>query len=156
MKEAHAGHHITPISTFVKTLFALTFFMILTIMVYKFNLGAMIAGHGSKGESYINNAVALSIAVVKATIVVMFFMGVKYGTNLIKLYAMAGFVWVTLMGIIFGDYLTRGWEPIQGWTPGEKPNGWAVLPSDVKVKTDLDKEKEAEHAREEAEAKAEH
>ena len=57
-----------------------------------------------------NNVVMLSIAVVKATLVVMFFMHAKYGTRLIPLVAASGFFFVMLMFVItMSDYMSRGW-----------------------------------------------
>ena len=57
-----------------------------------------------------NTVVALAIACFKATLVVLFFMHVKYSTRLIKLTVIAGLYWmVILLGLTLGDYLTRGW-----------------------------------------------
>lgn len=116
------SHHITPISVYLRTLVILAVLMGLTILVYEIDFGHIIsskAGLSSAAGSYINNFIALTIAIIKATYVVLYFMGVKYTTGLVKLYAAAGFVWVTLMGITFCDYFTRSWEPIQGWNPGD-------------------------------------
>ncbi len=57
-----------------------------------------------------NTVVALTIAVVKATLVVLFFMHVKYSTRLTWVVAASGIVWLAIMfGITFADYLSRGW-----------------------------------------------
>lgn len=116
------GHHITPIKTYVATFLVLMVLMGLTVLVYVIDFGHIIStglGLGSAAGSYLNNAIALTIAIVKATFVVLYFMGVKYSSKLTKLYAATGFVWVTLMGIMFCDYMTRGWEPATGFTPGD-------------------------------------
>ena len=96
-------HHITPVSVYAKTFGALVVLMILTIMASTWNLGIM------------NNVVAMVIAITKATLVVLFFMGVKYNTRLTWLWAGLGFVWFLLMFGILADYFTREWLPVPGW-----------------------------------------
>lgn len=57
-----------------------------------------------------NTVVALSIAVVKATLVVLFFMHVKYSTRLTWVVAASGVVWLAIMvALTLSDYLSRGW-----------------------------------------------
>jgi cytochrome c oxidase subunit IV len=100
--QAHE-HHVTPVSVYLKTFGALVVFMILTIAVSRWDLGAL------------NNVVAMVIAVTKATLVVLFFMGVKYNTRLTWLWAGLGFVWFLLLFGILSDYFTREWLPNPGW-----------------------------------------
>ena len=51
---------------------------------------------------------ALSIALVKASLVVFFFMHVRGSTTLIKVAAIGGFFWMLIFfALIFTDYLTR-------------------------------------------------
>jgi cytochrome c oxidase subunit 4 len=57
-----------------------------------------------------NTVVALTIAIVKATLVVLFFMHVKYSTRLTWVVAASGVIWLAIMfSITFADYLSRGW-----------------------------------------------
>jgi cytochrome c oxidase subunit 4 len=57
-----------------------------------------------------NTIAALTIAVVKATLVVLFFMHVKYSSRLTWVVAASGIVWLAIMfAITFADYLSRGW-----------------------------------------------
>lgn len=63
------------------------------------------------------NVLAMTIAIVKAVLVISIFMGVKYTTNLAKLFAIGGFVWFLLMFGILIDYWSRPWEPVKGWEP---------------------------------------
>jgi cytochrome c oxidase subunit 4 len=59
--------------------------------------------------------VALAIATVKATLVVTWFMHVKYSPRIIALGIVAGLVWfLLLVGIVFSDLLTRGLLPYPG------------------------------------------
>ena len=64
-----------------------------------------------------NDVVALTIAVTKAVLVLLFFMHVRYSTRMTILTATAGFFWLMiLIGLTLGDYLTRGssWLPVPG------------------------------------------
>jgi cytochrome c oxidase subunit 4 len=55
-----------------------------------------------------NTVAAITIAVVKALLVVLFFMHVKYSSNLTRVYVLAGFLWLALLiGLTLTDYLTR-------------------------------------------------
>jgi len=57
-----------------------------------------------------NPVVALFIACLKATIVVLFFMHVKYSSKLTKLTVGAGlFTFLTLVAMTLSDYMTRAW-----------------------------------------------
>jgi cytochrome c oxidase subunit 4 len=57
-----------------------------------------------------NIVLALLIAVTKATLVVWIFMGVRYTTNLTRLFVVAGLVWLFIMILItYSDYGTRSW-----------------------------------------------
>jgi cytochrome c oxidase subunit 4 len=99
-------HHVTSPRTFVVVLIALTVLMVATIF----------AAEGLHLHGLLGNIVALSIACTKATLVVMFFMGVLFATKLTKLYAVLGFIWVTLLGMTFCDYFTRTDEVAPRWT----------------------------------------
>jgi cytochrome c oxidase subunit 4 len=91
-------HHVVPLKTYFSVFAALMVFTAITVAVAFVDLGAA------------NNVVMLSIAVLKATLVVMFFMHAKYGTRLIPLVAASGFFFVFLMFVItMSDYMSRGW-----------------------------------------------
>jgi len=58
----------------------------------------------------LNTVVALTIAVTKAVLVVLFFMHVRYSTRLTKLVVVGGFVWLALLiGFTMLDVTTRNW-----------------------------------------------
>ena len=61
--------------------------------------------------------IALGIATVKAVLVILYFMHVKYASPLVKIFVIAGFVWFFIaLGLTFSDYLTRPWLPQSaGW-----------------------------------------
>ena len=57
-----------------------------------------------------NIVVALLIAGVKASLVILFFMHVKFSSKLTKLWVSLGFIWLALMlAITLTDYFTRDW-----------------------------------------------
>ena len=62
-----------------------------------------------------NTVLAMTIAVTKAVLVVLYFMHVRYGTRLTWVFAGAGFCWLAIMlGLTLSDYLSRGWIGISG------------------------------------------
>jgi len=61
----------------------------------------------------LNVIIALTIAVVKATLVVLYFMHVRYSSRLIWVVFASALFWLgILFALTFSDYLTRGWLPI--------------------------------------------
>jgi cytochrome c oxidase subunit 4 len=89
---------------------------IVSPMVYFFIFLALLAGTAlTIGASYLemgpwNPVVAIFIACVKATLVVLFFMHIKYSSKLMKLTVGAGlFTFLILVGMSLSDYFTRAW-----------------------------------------------
>ena len=67
----------------------------------------------------LNFPVALSIAILKATLVVLFFMHVKYSSALTKLICGTAFFFLlVLFGLTLSDYMSRGWFTAPGGTTG--------------------------------------
>ena len=96
----HAGHaHIAEASMYFKVFAALVIGTILTVLAAKVDLGLL------------NNVVMLLIACTKATLVILFFMHVRWGSRLTWVVAAAGFFWLALLFTILGDYISRGWVP---------------------------------------------
>jgi cytochrome c oxidase subunit 4 len=57
-----------------------------------------------------NNVFALLIAFSKMSLVLLFFMHVKYEKRLTWVFVAAGFIWLLIMiGYTIGDYLTRNY-----------------------------------------------
>jgi cytochrome c oxidase subunit 4 len=70
----------------------------LTVQIAFFDLGRL------------NTVVALTIAVIKATLVVLFFMHVKYSTRLTWAVVLGSIFWLGIMFVLtMSDYLTRAW-----------------------------------------------
>lgn len=109
MSDHAHSHHVTPTSTFVKTLIWLMLLMVATVAA------SYIPFPHEPLYSYVSNAILLTIAIIKAVLVIMFFMGVKYSSGLTKMFVVAGFAWFTLLFGMFLDYGTRRYEPVKGW-----------------------------------------
>jgi len=90
--------HIVPLKTYYAIFAALLAGTAVTVGVAFLDLGPM------------NTVVAITIAVIKALLVVLYFMHVKYSSRLTWVFAGAGFVWLVLMiGLTIADFDTRGW-----------------------------------------------
>ncbi len=58
----------------------------------------------------LNAVVALTIAVIKATLVVLYFMHVRYSSKLTKVTVLAGVFWLGILLVMtMGDYVSRDW-----------------------------------------------
>ena len=92
----HAEHHLSK-NMYFGIFGALMILTALTVGVAYVNLGQL------------NIVVALAVAIIKASLVVMFFMHLKYESHLTKVVLGAGVFWlVILLGIIM-DYVSRSW-----------------------------------------------
>ena len=59
-----------------------------------------------------NTIVALTVAVIKATLVVLYFMHVRYSSRLTWVIVGSGLFWLGIMfALTLSDYLSRGWLP---------------------------------------------
>jgi cytochrome c oxidase subunit 4 len=48
--------------------------------------------------------------VVKAVLILLYFMHVRFSSKLVWIFAVAGFVWLAiLIGLTLNDYITRSW-----------------------------------------------
>ncbi len=103
-----SAHHVLPASVYYRIFAVLMVFLMLTVTAAYTDLTKLTHIPG------LNIIVMLSIAIIKASCVVMVFMNVKYGTKLTWLWAAAGFVWVVNMFAILMDYFTRNWGAF-GW-----------------------------------------
>ena len=101
---AHSeSSHIVPVPIYVGVFLALIVGTIVTTLVAYIDLGPL------------NIVVALTIAVCKATLVILFFMHVKYSPKLTKLVVIAGVFWlVILLTVTETDLLTRTWMGVPG------------------------------------------
>ncbi|MQA31809.1 MAG: hypothetical protein GEU82_18575 [Luteitalea sp.] len=93
------SEHIVPKRTYYLIFAALMVFTAITVGVAFVDLGPL------------NTVVALAIACTKATLVVLFFMHVKYSTRLTWAVVAGSVFWLgILLTLTLGDYLTRAWR----------------------------------------------
>ena len=97
--------HIVPQKTYFVIFFLLMILTAVTVWVATIELGRL------------NTIVALTIAFSKALLVILYFMHVRYSSNLIRVTAASGLLWLAIMMIIMlSDYQTRDWLVVpRGW-----------------------------------------
>jgi cytochrome c oxidase subunit 4 len=97
--------HIVEKKTYYSVFAALMALLITTIGVAYIHLGEL------------NIIVALSIAFIKAALIALYFMHIRYSSRLLWVFAGAGLFWLGIMfALAFADYLTRGLvSPPAGW-----------------------------------------
>ncbi len=98
MASNHNEHHVTPMSIYIKVAVALYVLTVLTVVAHYFEhaLGPMAA------------PVALLIATIKAALVMLFFMGLKYDDNQNRVIFGCGFFFLLLLYFFTVlDILTR-------------------------------------------------
>ncbi len=94
-----SAHHIVPVRTYVIIFGLLMLGTYLTVQAAFLDLGAF------------NTPIALAIAIAKATVVVLYFMHVKYSPRLTWVVVIGSVFWLAILLIMtFGDYATRAWR----------------------------------------------
>jgi cytochrome c oxidase subunit 4 len=92
------AHTIVGPRVYVTILFALLLGTALTVWASFIDLG------------FWNPIIALAIATTKATLVVLYFMHVRYSSKLTMLTVVAGiFMLLTLVSLTLADYISRAW-----------------------------------------------
>ena len=101
------SEHIVARSTYYLIFAALMLGTYLTVQMAYVDLGPF------------NPVVALTIAIIKATLVVLFFMHAKYSSRLTKLFVGTAFFFLAiLLGLSLTDYLSRGFKTYPGGAAG--------------------------------------
>jgi cytochrome c oxidase subunit 4 len=101
-------HHIVPIKVYLAVITTLFVFTAITVWVAFYDFGFM------------NTVVAITIAVIKALLVVMYFMHLKYSARILWLFAGAGGAWfIIMMALTLSDYRSREWllDPLPWQAP---------------------------------------
>jgi cytochrome c oxidase subunit 4 len=93
------SEHIVPVRVYV------TIFLALLV-----GTGLTVAAAFYDFRWRFNTIIALTIATAKATLVVLYFMHVRYSIRLVWVIVAAALFWMgILFALTFSDYLTRGW-----------------------------------------------
>ena len=109
-------HYIVPSRIYLLVFVALLLLTAVTVAASFYDLGG--------GRSHYANAiVAITIAVSKATLVVLYFMHVRYGSRLTWVFVGAGVFWFLILIVLtLSDVFTRHWIPAPPpWGLGPKP-----------------------------------
>ena len=94
----HASHHIIGPPVYAAVYGSLLLGTLLTVLAADHNFGIF------------NPIIALAIACTKACIVILWFMHVKYQSNLIKMTVASGFfTFIVLIMMTLSDYISRAW-----------------------------------------------
>jgi len=97
--DATLGHHIVPTRIYYIIFGVLMLCTYLTVQIAFFDLGPL------------NTIAAVGIAVFKATLVVLFFMHVRYSSKLTTAVVIGSIFWLAiLLALTMADYLTRIWR----------------------------------------------
>jgi cytochrome c oxidase subunit 4 len=98
------SHQVVSVKTYAAVFAALLALTITTVAVSKLELGEY------------NFVVAMTIAVIKGTLVVAFFMDVRRASSMTKLFVAAGFFWMAILLVfVLSDYFSRGWVLVPRW-----------------------------------------
>jgi cytochrome c oxidase subunit 4 len=98
------NHQVVSVKTYAAVFIALIALTITTVAVSKLELGEY------------NFVVAMTIAVIKGTLVVAFFMDVRRASSMTKLFVAAGFFWMAILLVfVLSDYFSRGWVLVPRW-----------------------------------------
>jgi cytochrome c oxidase subunit IV len=114
--------HVVPVKTYLGIFVALLVLTAVTTGVAFVDFDRLHTGIRLLDMIPLNTVVALTIAVVKMLLVILFFMHVKYSSGLTKIVVLAGFLFLAiLVSLTLADELTRDWSP--------EPRAWgATLP----------------------------
>ncbi|MBI4444947.1 MAG: cytochrome C oxidase subunit IV family protein [Acidobacteria bacterium] len=97
---------------------ALLALTLVTVMVAMIDLGPL------------NTPLALGIAGLKATLVILYFMHVRYSSRLTWMFVGAGFFWLgILLALTLSDFLSRGWLP--GYASSIAPEQVTTRPLEI-------------------------
>lgn len=90
-------HHIVPIRVYLGVFVALLVLMAATVGAAYFDLGIF------------NNVVALLIAMAKTSLIMLYFMHLRYSSRLTQAFAAVGFLFLLILIVgTLHDYFTRG------------------------------------------------
>ena len=107
-----AGHAHISRGTYYRVFAALMVLMVLTVAAWwvEKNLIEM--------PGWLAVTIAMTIAIAKTVLIVLYFMHVKVSSRITQVYAASAFVWLIILFVItMGDYFARGWPPQAGPLP---------------------------------------
>ena len=98
------SEHIVPVKVYLMIFLALMAGTFLTVVAAFYDF-----------PWRLNTVIALTIATIKATLVVLYFMHVRYSSRLVWVIVASALFWLAILfGLTLSDYWTRDWLPV-GW-----------------------------------------
>jgi cytochrome c oxidase subunit IV len=97
------SEHIVSPKIYIVIFLALMVFTAVTVLAAFTDLSFNLGGR----HINVNPAVALLIAGIKAALVILFFMHVRWSTRLTKVVVIAGLYWLAILLMTVGDYVSR-------------------------------------------------
>ena len=95
--------HVMPVRTNIAVFVALLVLLVMTVVAARMPLGAL------------HVPIAMTIATIKAVLIVLFFMHLLHSHRLMMIVSVASFFWLAIMvALTLNDYLTRGVLQIPG------------------------------------------
>lgn len=89
-------HHVTSPVTYFIIFGALMVLTVVTVVIAQFDFG------------FLNTAIALAVAAVKASLVILYFMHVRHATRLTWVVVIGSFVWLGVLFVLtYSDYFSR-------------------------------------------------
>lgn len=97
--QAHAPeHHMSSLKMYFGVFIALMVFTVVTVAISRVDIGGL------------NTPLAMLIAIIKAILVILFFMHVIHSARLTWVVVLSAFLWLAVLFVLtFADYLTRAW-----------------------------------------------
>jgi cytochrome c oxidase subunit 4 len=94
-----APHHAASLVSYFVVFATLMILTVITVWVSRIDLGAL------------NTPLAMAIAIVKATVVILWFMHVIHSPRMTWIVVISSFLWLAVMfALFYSDYLTRSWN----------------------------------------------
>src|SRR5438128_1436738 len=94
--EEHTARHVIPLRVYFYNFSALMVLLVLTLVAAHFDLGEW------------NIVIAVTIAVIKAVLVVLYFMHLRYSSQLVRVFGVAAIFWLgILFAMTLSDYVGR-------------------------------------------------
>jgi cytochrome c oxidase subunit 4 len=96
--QSHSHSHVLPVRTYYIVFTALMVGLVATVVGAYLPLGDF------------HLATAMTIAIAKAVLIVLYFMHLRYSNKLTAICAVASFIWLAiLICFVMNDYLSRDW-----------------------------------------------
>src|SRR5580693_711180 len=91
----HSEHKEESLKTYLVVFTTLMVLLVLTVGVYEIDFSKVVIGGVRLG--FMNLAIAMFIAIIKALMVILIFMHVRLSSKLVWVFAASAFLWLSIM-----------------------------------------------------------